>query len=183
VTAAVGGSYINTLNIGALATDNGNNAAAAIATLTVPAIAITTLTTQASSGVTLGGAISDIATLSGGIAPTGAITFNLYGPNDALCAGAAIFTSPVAVSGNGNYSSAPFTPVAIGTYRWVANYGGDSNNLPTANGCNALNESVNVTAVLPSAATGIPTLSEWAMIMLAMLLAIVGFAAMRRQAR
>ena len=183
VTAATGGSYINTLPAGALATSNGNNAAAAIATLTVPAIAITTLTTQASSGVTLGGAISDIATLSGGIAPTGTITFNLYGPNDTLCAGAAIFTSPVAVSGNGNYSSAPFTPVAIGTYRWVANYGGDSNNLPTANGCNALNESVNVTAVLPSAATGIPTLSEWAMIMLAMLLAIVGFAAMRRQAR
>ncbi|MDO9386316.1 MAG: IPTL-CTERM sorting domain-containing protein [Thiobacillus sp.] len=183
VTAAAGGSYINTLNAGALATSNGNNAAAAIATLTVPAIAITTLTTQASPGVTLGGAISDIATLSGGIAPTGAITFNLYGPNDALCAGVAIFTSQVAVSGNGNYSSAPFTPVAIGTYRWVANYGGDLNNLPTANGCNALNESVNVTAVLPSAATGIPTLSEWAMVMLAMLLAIVGFAAMRRQAR
>ncbi|OGT10382.1 MAG: hypothetical protein A3F73_13765 [Gallionellales bacterium RIFCSPLOWO2_12_FULL_59_22] len=183
VTAAVGGTYINTLNIGALATSNGSNAAAAIATLTVPAIAITTLTTQASFGVTLGGAISDTATLSGGTAPTGAITFNLYGPNDALCSGAAIFTTPVAVNGNGNYSSAPFTPVAIGTYRWVANYGGDTNNAATTNGCNALNESVGVTAVMPIAAAGIPTLSEWAMIMLAAFLVITGFAAMRRQAR
>ena len=30
---------------------------------------------------------------------------------------------------------------------------------------------------------GIPTLSEWAMVMLAALLAVAGFAAMRRQAR
>jgi hypothetical protein len=35
----------------------------------------------------------------------------------------------------------------------------------------------------PGAANGIPTLSEWAMIMLGALLVITGFAAMRRQAR
>jgi hypothetical protein len=35
VSAAVGGSYINTLSAGALMTNNGNNAAPAVATLSV----------------------------------------------------------------------------------------------------------------------------------------------------
>ena len=58
----------------------------------------TTLTTQASPSVVLGGTISDTATLSGGTAPTGTITFRLYGPDDATCTGAVIFTSTVPVS-------------------------------------------------------------------------------------
>ncbi|MDO9386315.1 MAG: IPTL-CTERM sorting domain-containing protein [Thiobacillus sp.] len=132
----------------------------------------------------LGAAISDSATLSdggtGGGAPTGTIAFNLYGPNDATCTGAAIFTSPVVVNGNGVYASLPFTPSGIGTYRWIAHYGGNSNHLPTTNICNAPNESVAVTAAPPTA--GIPTLSEWVMILLASLMAIVRFPAMRRQA-
>src|SRR4029077_16981867 len=78
--------------------------------------------TQASAPVTIGGAISDSATLSGGVSPTGSITFNLYGPNDATCAGAVIFTSTVSVSGNGVYGSGNFTPLTVGTYRWIANY-------------------------------------------------------------
>jgi hypothetical protein len=146
-------------------------------------LATTTLSTQASPSVALGAAISDSATLSGGGtgggAPTGTITFNLYGPNDATCTGAAIFTSPVVVNGNGVYASLPFTPSAVGTYRWIANYSGDANNTATANACNAANESVVVTAAPPAA---IPTLSEWAMIMLAALLAITGFVTMRRRA-
>jgi hypothetical protein len=138
----------------------------------------------ASAGVALGATVSDAATLTGGglgaAAPTGTITFNLFGPNDATCVGAIAFTSAVAVNGNGVYSSASFTPVAVGTYRWIANYGGDANNAATANACNAANESVLVSAVaLP--AIPIPTLSEWAMILLAGLLAFVGFVALRRQ--
>lgn len=180
-SSVVGGPYINTLAIGALATSNGSNPAPASAPLTVVAGAAvaTTLSTVASPGVILGGAISDTATLIGGAAPTGTITFNLYAPSDPTCAGAPVFTSLVPISGNGSYPSASFTSAAIGTYRWIANYGGDSNNSPTTNGCNAPNESVAVAAVPPS--TGIPTLSEWAMILLASLLAFVGFAAMRRQ--
>src|SRR3989441_12325260 len=38
--------------------------------------------------------------------PTGTITFNLYGPDDATCGGAVIFSSTVPVSGNGDYTSA-----------------------------------------------------------------------------
>jgi hypothetical protein len=143
-------------------------------------LAPTTVSSQASPGVTPGGAVSDTATLSGGNAPTGTITFSLYGPNDAACTGAAIFTSVVAVGGNGTYTSASFTPAALGTYRWIANYGGDVNNAPTANACNAPNESVVVALVLGAAAP-VPTLSQWTMILLAGLLALAGFAAMRRR--
>ena len=132
----------------------------------------------------LGAAISDSKTLSGAAIPTGTITFSLFGPNNATCTGLPIFTSTVTVNGNGTYSSLSFTPSAIGTYRWIANYGGDANNAATANTCNAANEQVDVTAVVvPPPAAAIPTLSEWAMIMLAALLAIAGFAAMRRRAR
>ena len=140
-----------------------------------------TLSTVASPSVALGASISDTATLVGGTAPTGSITFNLFGPNDATCTGAVAFTSTVPVNGNGTYTSASFTPVAIGTYRWIANYGGDTNNAPTANACNAANESVLVSAAV--APVNIPTLSEWAMILLAGLLAFAGFAALRKQGR
>ena len=185
VTSSVtGGPYTNTLAIGALATSNGSNTAPASTDLTVTgaAVATTMLGTQASPGVTLGGAIYDTATLSGGNAPTGTITFNLYAPSDSTCAGAPVFTSLVPVIGNGSYISASFTSAAIGTYRWIANYSGDANNAATANACNAANESVVVTAA-PSPTASIPTLSEWAMILLASLLAMLGFAAMRKQAR
>jgi hypothetical protein len=143
------------------------------------AAATTTLSTQVpSSGVTLGGALSDTATLSGGAAPTGTITFKLYGPNDATCTNAAIFTSTVPVSGNGPYASGSFTPTIAGTYRWIATYSGDPNNAATANTCNAANETV---VVLPPG-VAIPTLSEWAMIMLAALLVLFGVARIRRHA-
>jgi hypothetical protein len=133
--------------------------------------------------VVIGGAISDTATLSGGAnVPQGTITFNLYAPSDASCLAAPVFTSVVPIGGTGSYSSAAFTSAALGTYHWIANYSGDANNAPTANACNAANESVLVTSTA-GAVTSVPTLSEWAMIMLAALLAIVGFVAMRRRPR
>ena len=61
------------------------------------------------------GSMSDTATLAGGSTPTGNITFRLFGPNDASCGGAVIFTSTVAVNGNGNYTSASYTPTQSGT--------------------------------------------------------------------
>jgi hypothetical protein len=178
-SAVVGGSYTNTLGIGALATDLDSNSLEASANLTVAGAAVaTTLSSVASPGVTLGGAISDTGTLGGGAAPTGTITFDVFGPDDANCTGGTVFTSLVPVTGNGSYVSASFTPLETGTYRWIANYGGDQGNLPTANTCNAANESV----VVVEAQLDVPTISEWAMILLASLLAIVGFVAMRRQA-
>ena len=104
------------------------------------------LTTDASPNVSLGGQITDTATLAGGNTPTGTITFNLYGPDNATCSGAPIFASPKAVAGNGSYTSDAFTPTAAGTYRWVASYSGDANNAAVTTACDDPAETVVVTA-------------------------------------
>ena len=111
------------------------------------------VTQVSSASITIGGSVSDTATLSGGFNPTGTITFNAYGPNDADCSGAAAFTDTVTVSGNGNYSSGSFTPTAVGTYRWIANYSGDANNEVATTACNDPNESVEVTKNQPRLGT------------------------------
>ncbi len=106
-----------------------------------------TLVTTASPSVAVGGQVSDSATLSGGTLPTGSITFTLYGPDDATCAGAPAFTSaPIAVNGNGQYDSGPFTTTAAGTFRWRATYTGDVTHNAVSTACNDANESVVVTA-------------------------------------
>lgn len=106
---------------------------------------VLTTTANPASG-NLGSAIHDSATLSGGLSPTGSITFQLYGPNDATCSGASAFTSTVAVNDNGTYDSASFTPTQPGTYRWVATYTGDTNNNPITTACNDPNETVTIGA-------------------------------------
>ena len=128
-----------------------------------------TLTTNASAGVNLGAKVSDDATLTGtanqpgtggtptpSINPTtpgakagGTITFKLYGPDDATCSNAPVFTSqPVTVTGDGTYNSGEFQPTQPGTYRWVATYSGNLPNTNTkAGACNDANESVTVTSV------------------------------------
>ena len=103
------------------------------------------LTTTASPAVVLGGKISDTATLSGGSAPSGTITFDVYGPDDSGCTGAAAHTSTVTVSGNREYRSDEFTPAARGIYRWVARYAGDADNEAAATSCGDLGEETVVT--------------------------------------
>jgi hypothetical protein len=85
-----------------------------------------TITTSATVNATVGGTMLDTATLLGGAAPTGTITFTLFGPGNGCTVLA--FTSTTPVSGNGTYSSAAFTPQLPGTYSWVASYSGDPNN-------------------------------------------------------
>ncbi len=109
-----------------------------------PAIA-----TTASAAVAVGSAINDTAILTGGFNPTGTITFNVFGPNNATCTGAAAFTSTVTVNGSGNYNSAPFTPTAPGSYTFVASYSGDTNNNPA--GPTACNDPTETVQVSPSA--------------------------------
>jgi hypothetical protein len=109
-------------------------------------IATPSLATQASGDVVLGGSVSDTALLGGGQAPTGQITFRLYGPDDAGCAGAPAFTDVQPVSGNGGYHSAQFTPTKPGVYRWVAAYSGDAGNDPAGDACDQPSERVVVSA-------------------------------------
>lgn len=135
-----------------------------------------TLSTQASSGVIVGQQITDVAALAGtALKPaspvinpasgatravaTGTITFSLF---DASCSGSAIFTSIKVVSGDGNYTSDPYTTTAPGTYHWVASYSGDQPNtlgVDHNTDCSQSAESVTVTTVassLSSAQTWLP---------------------------
>jgi lysophospholipase L1-like esterase len=115
------------------------------------------VTTTASGAVTVGGTVNDTATLSGGVGPTGTITFQLFGPDNATCAGTPAFTSTRTVTGNGAYTSDSFSPSASGTYRWVAAYSGDANNNDAVTGCSDPAESVVVNAAAVSPAV-VPTL-------------------------
>jgi HYR domain len=111
-----------------------------------------TITTQATSSANTVGTISDTATLLGGNAPTGSITFNLFGPDNPGCTLPAAFTSTKTVSGNGSYTSDPFNsfaPLHPGTYRWVASYSGDGNNNAVMTACNGLGETSAVTQASP----------------------------------
>lgn len=111
--------------------------------------------TQASPAVTLGGEVFDTATLTGGASPTGTITFQLFGPDNAMCTGMAVFTDVVDVDdGNDSYESGRFGPTAPGTYRWVATYSGDTENTGAVSACNAENESV---VVRPAAGPSLVT--------------------------
>ena len=96
--------------------------------------------------------IYDSATLRGGFAPTGHVTFELFGPDNATCSGTPVFTSAIVVMGNGIYNSERFTPTASGTYRWQATYSGDAHNRPTGpTSCDDQAEAVSVT--VPAAPT------------------------------
>jgi hypothetical protein len=112
------------------------------------------LATSAAANVILGGQTSDQATLSGLFNPVAGatVTFRLYPPSDALCAGAPLFTSikPVTVAGStATATSDPFTPTVAGVYRWIATYDGDTNNQPAGGTCGAAGETVSVAAVPP----------------------------------
>ena len=113
----------------------------------------TAVSIGASPAIVIGGTISAATALSGGLAPTGAITFNVYGPDDPICGGAVAFSSTSTVNGNGNYSSAPFTPTLAGTYRFVVIYSGDEQNAFSSTACNDAGGSVVISKRSPTIST------------------------------
>ena len=85
---------------------------------------------------------NDDAILTGATGSAGGtITFKLFGPADATCAGTAAYSQTVNVSGNGTYSTtnASFYASTVGTWRWLVTYSGDANNLPTTSACGVEN--------------------------------------------
>jgi DNA-binding beta-propeller fold protein YncE len=134
--------------------DSSNNAASSACNAANESVSVAafspTLATNASAGVAIGGAVHNTATLADGASPTGPITFNLYGPDNATCSGIPAFTDTTPVSGNAAYDSADFTPTATGTYRWTASYSGDANNNSASSACDIANESVTVSKVMPT---------------------------------
>jgi hypothetical protein len=113
----------------------------------------TTIKTLASPATAPGNPITDTATLAGGADPGGMIEFKLYAPDDATCSGGAIFSSTRQVQGNGKYTSEAFTPTAVGIYRWIATYSGDSNNAGAATSCGDRGEEVVVAPPPPTQPT------------------------------
>jgi hypothetical protein len=81
---------------------------------------------------------NDLFTLSGAtLNATGTITFNLYDPSDATCAGTPAYTETVIVNGNGTYTTHNITFFASteGTWRWQSSYSGDANNDQASSAC------------------------------------------------
>jgi hypothetical protein len=138
--------------------DLSNNAAGTACndvgeTSTVMTGASPTITTQATAAGITGGTITDTAILAGGNAPTGGITFTLFGPNSVACAGIPVFTWTTAVSGNGSYLSGSFSPALPGAYSWVASYSGDAGNNATSTACNDPGETSTVAKASPTMTT------------------------------
>lgn len=118
----------------------------------VISVATPTLDHATSPDVTLGGSVTDTATLAGGAGPTGQIEFALYGPGDPTCSGSPAFTGVTAVGGAGEYESPEFTPTAVGTYTWFAEYGGDAKNAAVST-CGGVGGTVAITKFLPTITT------------------------------
>ncbi len=116
----------------------------------------TTTTAVSNSGsIAIGGSATDTATLSGGFNPTGTMTFKVYGPSDMFCVGSPLFVSMKVVSGNGLYVSDAFAPSSLGTYHWMASYGGDVNNNAVSTGCRDSGESLVVVKASPCLSTAV----------------------------
>lgn len=110
-----------------------------VSTLAVPTLALSA-PGQAQPGTTIAPSLlSDV--LSSGSAPSGTLTFTVFGPQSSAPTSCTSGGTPVGianVSGNGTYHpSAGFTPKKPGNYWWYASYGGDASNDPAASVCGA----------------------------------------------
>jgi hypothetical protein len=147
-TAVLPGTYRFTAHYGGDANDapaaSGCGAPGEAVTIAFPPPSPPILTSEASAGVTVGEQITDTATITALEAPTGIITFRLFGPSDSSCTGGAIAYTQT-VTGNGSYTSPPYTTTAPGTYHYTASYSGDAHNAPATSGCST----VTVTPVPP----------------------------------
>lgn len=106
-----------------------------------PTRVFTTLTTRISPGdsVLAGTIVRDTATVTGS-APTGTISFLFF--NNGACAGAGTpaGTIPVTIvsSTTAIAASNSETPMAPGSYSFIASYGGDTSNAPSTGSCEPL---------------------------------------------
>ncbi len=112
-------------------TSNNSSSMATTVTQATPSIATAPSTPAALAGT----AISDTANVTGGFSPTGTVTFKLYRPSDPTCSGTPVYVTQNVALVNGTASSGSFTPAEGGTYRWVATYNGDANNIQVTSGC------------------------------------------------
>jgi hypothetical protein len=98
-----------------------------------------TITGAVRKRLTVGTSFRDTATLQGGYAPSGTITFRIYGPVAAGCA-KPVFVDTVAVAGNGTFSSDPFVTQHPGRYSFVASYSGNAANKGVTEPCDSVTQ-------------------------------------------
>jgi hypothetical protein len=142
-------SSIGTSNIAPPGQPNSTSFSAGTAAVTITPAEPALSTAVVDDEVPLGEPVADAATLTGGAHPTGHVTFDLFGPDDASCSQPPVASTTHPVAGVGTYASAPATPTKPGGYRFVARYGGDADNVAVSGACNDPNESVVVTAAEP----------------------------------
>lgn len=116
---------------------NHASATAACGTASSPTTqALPTLVGAVKARGEVGRAVRDWAVLEGAYAPSGSVTFRIYGPVASGCAKPALVNS-VAVSANGSIRSDPLVPLRPGRYSFTVSYSGDARNKPVATGCDA----------------------------------------------
>jgi hypothetical protein len=98
-----------------------------------------TIAAEVGQQFTVGTPFRVAATLRGGYAPGGKVTFRIYGPPTADCA-KPMAVDTVNVTGNGTILSDPFVAQRPGSYRFVAAYSGDSENLAATEACGAASQ-------------------------------------------
>jgi hypothetical protein len=121
------------------------------------------LTVHPSVSTGLGGPLSLTAILSSENDPTnpsvgtvGTLHISLFGPNDVDCH-APLFTQAINTTGDGSYTTDPYTPTTAGAYRWRVGYkhgpGYDvEDNLDAATSCIGATK-IQVASPTPSAST------------------------------
>jgi hypothetical protein len=115
-----------------------------------------TLTTNPSKNTVVGGLVDDVATVSGGFDPTGTVTFELFSPGDTNCTGTPVIDDDEPLNPAGKVTSESETTSAVGTYRWIAIYNGDTNNVSVTSPCGGTSgdpEKVKTTQATPTIST------------------------------
>ena len=108
-------------------------------------------TTPSAVQVSPGTPIHDtVVVTDGNVAPTGTVTFALYGPGDTTCqtnlvSGPGFVDVPLSPTGA---TSGDFVPTTLGLYQWVVSYGGDPLHRPSAGTCADASEQVGVVSTL-----------------------------------
>ena len=92
-------------------------------------------TTPSPTSGNIGTKLNDTAQVTGGNAPTGTVTFSLYGPSDQTCSGTPLYTETASLSSGSAATTGGPSAAAAGTYHWTATYNGDGNNNVSTSAC------------------------------------------------
>jgi hypothetical protein len=119
--------------------DPSTNACSESETVAVPPASVATVVNDAGRGTPWDGtevadaAADDTATVSGAGTPTGTVTYSFFG--NGTCSGGAAATHVVTMSAGLVPDSATTGPLGAGSYSFLADYSGDTNNAATSGSC------------------------------------------------